>query len=180
RNSSPNDTAVQELVLRALEHKALFGESSVLIDALVRETGLFPYMDEESLSIKDQIAYEYHKPLNMERDGIVFHRVQGKVYRLLLSGKNVILSAPTSFGKSLIIDALIATGNYQNIVIVVPTIALIDETRRRFAKFRDNFKIITHHSQEPGERNIYTFTQERVVDYEQFPDIDLFVIDEFY
>ncbi|MCU7866438.1 MAG: DEAD/DEAH box helicase [Candidatus Thiodiazotropha sp. (ex Lucinoma borealis)] len=180
RNTSLNQTTAQELILRALEYRELFGGSAVLIDGLVRESGLFPYMDVDSLSIKDQIAYEYHKPLNMESDNIVFHRVQGEVYRLLLSGENVVLSAPTSFGKSLIIDSLIATGNYNNIVIVVPTIALIDETRRRFSKFRDHFKIITHHSQEIEERNIFTFTQERVVDYEELPDIDFFVIDEFY
>ena len=180
RNTSINSSTTQELILRALEYRELFGESAALIDGLARENGLFPYMDEATLSLQDMIAYEYHRPLNMEDDDVVFHRVQGEVYRLLLSGENVVLSAPTSFGKSLIIDSLIATGNYDNIVIVVPTIALIDETRRRFSKFKDEFKIITHHSQELGKRNIFTFTQERVVDYEQFPDIDLFVIDEFY
>ena len=58
---------------------------------------------------------------------MVFHRVQAQVYWHLIDGENVILSAPTSFGKSLIIDALIASGKYRRIVLVVPTIAPIDE-----------------------------------------------------
>jgi rhodanese-related sulfurtransferase len=111
----------------------------------------------------------------------VFHRVQAAVYYHLLDGDNVILSAPTSFGKSLIIDALLASGKYRNVVIVVPTLALIDETRRRLSqRFGSQFKIVTHPSQDVADQNIFVYTQERVVDHGKFPSIDLFVIDEFY
>ena len=93
-------------------------------------------------------AYEAHRPENMD-EKLVFHRAQAHVYNLLMSGENVALSAPTSFGKSLIIDAAIASGKYRNIVIVVPTLALIDETRRRLTqKFGDDFKVITRSSQQ--------------------------------
>jgi hypothetical protein len=95
----------QELVLRAMEYRESFGEAAVVLDGLVRRLGLFPYLDFETLPLSDSIAYEFHRPLNMESSGIVFHRVQGDVYRRLLDGENVILSAPTSFGKSLVIDA---------------------------------------------------------------------------
>src|SRR5690606_19991022 len=105
----------------------------------------------------------------------------GEVYRLLMGGENVILSAPTSFGKSLIVDALIASGKYLNIVVVVPTIVLIDETRRRLVeRFRNHFKVITHLGQARADRNILVLTQERVVDFPDLGKVDLFVIDEFY
>jgi replicative superfamily II helicase len=45
----------------------------------------------------------------MDTDEIVFHRVQAEVYARLMEGENVVLSAPTSFGKSLIIDAVVAS-----------------------------------------------------------------------
>ncbi len=77
------------------------------IDALTRQIGLFPYLDSDNLNLADSIAYEYHRPEGL--DGIVFHRVQAEIYHELLRGKNVILSAPTSFGKSIIIDAIIVT-----------------------------------------------------------------------
>ena len=179
-NTGDSPDQLHELILRALEHKTEFGESAVALDALVREIGLFPYIDVEKLSGKDLIAYEVHRPDNMDED-FVFHRPQAEVYRALIAGDSVALSAPMSFGKSIIIDALIASGNYDNIVVVVPTIALIDETRRRFAtRFGNDFKIITHPSQSQLDRNIYVLTQERVLEIQDLGPIDLFVIDEFY
>lgn len=171
----------QELVLRAMEYRESFGEAAVVLDGLVRRLGLFPYLDLETLPLADSIAYEFHRPLNMERAGIVFHRVQGDVYRRLLDGENVILSAPTSFGKSLVIDALIASEKYENSAIIVPTIALIDETRRRLAeRFSGHFKIITHPSQRRVNRNVFVMTQERLLEVEPLEPLDLFIVDEFY
>lgn len=69
---------------------------------------------------------------------------------------------------------------YRNIVIVVPTLALLDETRRRLTQYSDQYKIITHSTQNPAERNIFVHTQERVVDNEHIQNADFFVIDEFY
>jgi replicative superfamily II helicase len=119
-------------------------------------------------------------PLDLPEEDLVFHRIQAEVYRRLLDGENVVLSAPTSFGKSLVIDALISSGNYRNIVVVVPTIALIDETRRRLSRFSPEYKLITHVSQPLADRNLLLLTQERVLDLAELPDVDLFVIDEFY
>ena len=45
--------------------------------------------------------------------------------------RNIAVSAPTSFGKSFVIDAFIKIRKPKNVIIIVPTIALTDETRRR-------------------------------------------------
>lgn len=170
----------QDMVLRALEQRESFVVGQEILDGLVRQLGLFQYLDPNSLPQSDQIAYEVHRPANMD-DDIVFHRPQAEVYRTLLNGENVVLSAPTSFGKSLIIDGVIASGRFSNILIVVPTIALIDETRRRLAtRFRGRFKVITHGSQARSERNVFIATQERVLQHELSDPIDLLVVDEFY
>ena len=168
-----------EMVLRALEHREDFGPYQQVLDSLVRSVGLFPYLEPDELSLRDTIAYEFHRPLNMGKD-FVFHREQAEIYQRLLDGDSVILSAPTSFGKSKIIDAIIASGRFRNLVIVVPTLALIDETRRRLSQFSDRYKIVTHLSQRPENANIFVFTAERAVAYHQFPSIEFFVIDEFY
>lgn len=170
----------QDLLLRALEYRENFGPLQEVIDGLVREVGLFPYLNPDNLGFADRIAYEFHKPVSTEQAQMVFHRPQSYVYRQLMSGSNVILSAPTSFGKSLIIDALIGSGKFRNILIVVPTIALIDETRRRLSTTAQNYKVITHIFQIPAEKNIYVLTQERAVDHPALESIDFFVIDEFY
>lgn len=179
-NGDSHSPLLQELVLRALENRECFEEVALVLNGLVRTIGLFPYLPTTDLSLRDLLAYEFHKPLNMDEEQLVFHRIQADVYRLLLDGQSVILSAPTSFGKSLIIDAVIATEEFQNILIIVPTIALIDETRRRLSRFRHSYKIITHATQTPEDSNVYVLTQERAVELEELDSIDFFVIDEFY
>lgn len=179
-NREEDPETVQELILLALEQRDSFQGCIPLLDSLVREVGLFPYLNRELLSTADRIAYDYHCPENMERWGVVFHRPQARVYRELMDGKNVILSAPTSFGKSLIVDAIIASQVFSDVLVIVPTIALIDETRRRLAKFRDTYKVITHITQRLEERNIFILTQERVLELGDLDRIDFLVLDEFY
>lgn len=178
-SDSQNISIVQELVLRAMDKYELFDESIGIIDSLARELGLFPYLEPERLSLQDLLAYEAHRVTIADND-IVFHGPQAEVYYKLINGQSIVLSAPTSFGKSLIIDALISSNNFDNIVIVVPTIALIDETRRRLSKFNNNYRIITHSLQKTGERNIYVLTQERVLEENFIGKVDFFIIDEFY
>lgn len=176
---SEKQEAARELILRALENRDAFRTTKPILNSLVQQVGLYPYLDPRSLGIKDRIAYEYHRPLNMPKN-FVFHREQADIYRRLLAGDSVILSAPTSFGKSRIIDAVIAAGKYDHVAIVVPTLALIDETRRRLSHFSSHYKIVTHLSQQPAQRNIFVLTPERAVSYDRFPKIQFFVIDEFY
>lgn len=178
-SSGEDPTKARDLVIRTLEHRNQFNGSGQIQNALVREVGLFPYLDPDNLPISDLIAYEFHRPEGLS-DEIVFHRDQSIIYRQILDGRNVILSAPTSYGKSLIIDAIIASAAFENIVIVVPTIALIDETRRRLSRFAREYKIITHQSQEKSARNIFVLTQERVIERDDLDDTEFFVIDEFY
>ena len=177
-NNPETEEEARDLVLRALEHRKRFGGFSEILDGLTREMGLFPYLSPESLNIRDTIAFDFHKPdVGSE---FVFHRVQAEVFRRLMDGENVILSAPTSFGKSRIIDAVIGSGKFNNLAIIVPTIALIDETRRRLSCFSDRFKVVSQLSQRPAEKNLFVFTAERLNAYEDLPRIDFFVIDEFY
>ena len=170
----------QELLLRSMEVQKSFGSSSAVLQGLIRRVGLFPYLNKDNLSVADRIAYEFHRPPGLP-ETIVFHRPQAEVFHALEAGENVVLSAPTSFGKSLIIDAIVASGKYKNILLVVPTIALIDETRRRLrARFSKQFKVITHSSQDYAERNIFVLTQERVLERELLDLVELVIIDEFY
>ncbi len=151
-----------------------------IVNSLLEKAGLYQYMqDNNYFDFHQKLLLELHKPFGME--DYILHEVQGKVYRLLLDGENVILSAPTSFGKSLLVDAVIASQYYSNIVIIVPSIALIEETRERIAeKFSQFYKIISFPSQNFADKNICIFTQERFLEANIDRKIDFFVIDEFY
>lgn len=48
----------QEFVLRLLARIKDFQGMESMIYSLVRQVGLFPYLEEENLSLKDTIAYE--------------------------------------------------------------------------------------------------------------------------
>jgi len=172
----------RELVIRALNAQELFKAQIELLRNLVRKAGLYPYLKSEFnyRSLEEELALDVYK--TPYSSGFVFHSMQFSVYDMLMKGHSVVLSAPTSMGKSAIVDSLIATGKFKKIVLIVPTIALIDETRRRIAKsFGSKYKIIHHGSQiTDRDRVIYVLTQERVNERDDLESIDLFVIDEFY
>lgn len=86
----------------------------------------------------------------------------------------MIISAPTSFGKSLLIEEIVANKKFRDIVIIQPTLALLDETRKKLSHYNDVYKIIVHTSQSPDQNkgNIYLFTAERVLEYQKFRNID--------
>lgn len=187
-NKDPEDNEIQQLLLRVLDRKEEFTPFIEVINGLIRHFGLYPYLDTNTITVKDAIAREIHRPSllttdnnqNIEDEGFVFHRVQAEVFQYLMNGENIILSAPTSFGKSALIDSLIESKKFDNIIIIVPTIALIDETRRRISGLKCDHKTITHASQELQARNIFILTQERAIDFPDLPDFDLFILDEFY
>lgn len=154
-----------------------------IVDSLCAYFGLFPYVTQGSkfLSTAEAMAYEFHRPdVDLGNESFVFHEDQAKVYFRLLDGESVILSAPTSFGKSAILDALVASRRWDNFVVIVPTVALIDEVRRRLTAFSTSYCLVTHPTQPTGERNIYILTQERFLDLPTVPQVDFFMIDEFY
>ncbi len=173
----------RDMVIRALDRRSLFtGATYDILQGLIREYGLFPYLRQVlELPLADQIAYEAHRPTAWNfRDDLVFHSEQAMVYERLLAGENVVLSAPTSFGKSLVVDAILAAKDFHNAAIIVPTLALMDESRRRLSHLGDRYKIITHGTQRRAARNLWVMTQERLLEMGVPRDLDFFVIDEFY
>jgi len=152
---------------------------------LVEAAGFYPYLekskDQFTLSnISGELRKELQLSSNLSKK--YFHDDQFKLLAYLNSDKNVVVSAPTSFGKSLLIEEVVASKKYSNIVIIQPTLALLDETRRKLLNYNDSYKLIVRTSQKPSidKGNIFLYTAERVNEYQEFPNIDFLVIDEFY
>lgn len=151
-----------------------------LVSSLARSTGLWNYIETEWADEADALIAE--AVTAPELGGVTFHREQIKALDALLAGRNLILSAPTSFGKSLLIDALLSTDRYRRVAVVLPTIALLDEFRRRFReRFSEKFKLVMHQSEtSTDEPTIFLGTQERLIYREDLGALDLTVVDEFY
>ena len=108
---------------------------------LIEAVGFYPYIEKYKMTLTDldaRIRQEYH------RSEYIFdktlHSKQKELSDLILSKQNVVVSAPTSFGKSLLIEEIVASGIYTNIVIIQPTLALLDETRIKLKRYFDQYK----------------------------------------
>jgi ATP-dependent helicase YprA (DUF1998 family) len=124
-NDISSQTVARELIIRmlALDDRIRSDFRSIL-DGLVRAVGLLPYADPtQNTSFNDYYLMEAHKaPIPGEQ--FLFHTLQLQIFRDLMAGRNVVLSATTSVGKSLIIDAVVGSRRHKAIAIIVPTIAL--------------------------------------------------------
>lgn len=152
---------------------------------LIETMGFYPYIKKNEFdmqldSLSDKIRYNTFASHYI--DDIYLHLEQKKILKYLFSEKNLILSAPTSFGKSLLIEEIIASKKYKNIIIIQPTLALLDETRRKLKKYKYCYKIIVNTTQTPSNTkgNLFLLTAERVLEYELYTNIDFLIIDEFY
>ncbi|WP_313522966.1 DEAD/DEAH box helicase [Shinella sp.] len=183
-NNSSSQSTARELVIRALAVRdQIRSDFYPLLDGLVRAVGLLPYADlSNNICFDDYFLIEAHKA-PIPGENFLFHTLQLQIFRDLMAGRNVVLSATTSVGKSLIVDAIVASQRHRAIAIIVPTIALIDETRRRLGRrFAETHDIITHPTQETSFTRpvIFVLTQERALARTDLASVEFFVIDEFY
>lgn len=181
--TSGRESEARDQLIRLL---ALYEESDCTYDEitnhLIREVGLYPYMRDETANWEDSFAKNLFEAQVSPGEQKVLHREQFQLLKSLLSGKDIAVSAPTSFGKSFIIDAFITIKRPNNVVIIVPTIALMDETRRRiYKKFAAEYNIVTTIDAPIYDKNIFIFPQERAFSYkDRLKEIDIFIVDEFY
>ncbi len=147
--------------------------------ALARSVGLWNYIDRATADVREDLVAE---AATIPRLSVALHREQVSALNSLLAGNNLILSAPTSFGKSLLVDALLISGKFKRCAIVLPTIALLDEFRRRLVRrFGDEFDVLMHHSEQATrDKVIFLGTQERLINRDDLGYLDLVVVDEFY
>lgn len=173
----------RELTIRALNNREFLAEQyRPILDEITANTGLHPYIvnNLKELSTRTALLHAAHEATG-EMKGYVIHSAQAKILSYLVAGESVVLSAPTSFGKSLLIDLTIASREFENVVLLLPTLALVEETRRRMARFSHRYSIITATNQELSDKNIFVLTQERYLAMRnEIATVDFFAIDEFY
>lgn len=175
----------RKIIIHVLDRWSSFpSETQSLWTDLVEAAGFYPYLyrhdnDMQLTSLSDEVRANSHLSSYLP---VALHSDQKKLLKWLLDGKNMVVSAPTSFGKSLLIEELVASKKYRNIVIIQPTLALLDETRLKLKKYSDSYKIIVRTSQEVSDTkgNLFLLTAERVMEYSPLPHIDLLIVDEFY
>lgn len=182
---SKNEKKAREIIIAVLDNwEKLNVETRDIWVDLIEASGFYPYLFVENLSrnldTSSQIRINYH--LSNTIKNIHLHEEQKEILNLIEKRRNIVVSAPTSFGKSLLIEEIIASNSYRNIVIIQPTLALLNETFLKLKKYSESYNLILKSTQEIefGTKNIFIFTAERVMEYQNLPLIDFVVIDEFY
>lgn len=122
---------------------------------------------------------------------IAMHPEQLQIVSMIKENAASIISAPTSFGKTFCIFEYIVKYKPKNVVLIVPTLALVDEYFKKIIKKYKNkfseYKIHTSISEDKiynfNKNNIFILTHDRVVQetsYQIMEEIDFLVIDEVY
>ncbi|MBU7005208.1 DEAD/DEAH box helicase [Phosphitispora fastidiosa] len=124
-------------------------------------------------------------------EGISLHPEQMQIILHITNHLATIISAPTSFGKTFCIFEYIVRYRPQNVVLIVPTLALVDEYFKKIIKkYRHkffNYKVHTGINEDKtynfNSYNIFILTHDRIVHetaYQKIEKIDFLVIDEVY
>lgn len=154
---------------------------------------LTPYFNEDiSKSLAEKIMYinnEFRQVKHILDKKIYFAPQQEDALNNLEKYNKCILSAPTSFGKTLIVKEYIYKTKPENIIYIVPTNALAYELENSFKSNQvfSDYRIFdrTKSSIDTNEKNsklLFIGTQEKYLEIRNSVEdkIDLFVIDEAY
>jgi late competence protein required for DNA uptake (superfamily II DNA/RNA helicase) len=151
---------------------------------------LYKEMLPEQIIVKHSFLDLYVKEFYTLDTGTILTKDQKKLINLFNKHKRLIVSAPTSFGKSRIIEEIIIQNKYSNIAIILPTIALLSETYLRFninSFIKGKYNLINSlglaETISKNRNNIFILTPEKMdmlLDEKPKLNIDFFVIDEIY
>lgn len=141
-------------------------------------------------ALEKEIKKVYQKvPFN----NLVFTDPQYQLFEAMKDSNHFSFSGPTSFGKSFIMDAFVQyiiteRQGKDNIVILVPTRALINQVTKRLKKTiaNENYKVLSHPVVPEIYKNrmlkyVFVFTPERLISYlseRENPVINYLFIDE--
>lgn len=146
--------------------------------------------DQDFLPSNDRFIYEFSRSFfeNFRYEKSYQTEDQKSLFEAFAesSNENVAVIAPTSYGKSQLIERLVKSKEIGNIAIIVPSKALIAQTRQRVMQASANkpsYQVIVHHDMKlkQGAQLIAVVTQERLARlYQRNPSLsfDTLFIDE--
>ena len=179
-----NEEDFREEIIKTIDKSEV--KKNLAYQVLMNKLSLTPYLYE--LDEVDPLFVNYKEKNKSKINNFVLHPFQVEILKKLNNGKNLVVSAPTSFGKTAsIFEYLSIHRNIINkVLIILPTIALRNEYLEKIAVSIPEHKIISNSNKiENYDKFCLILTHEKFVEYfskvktDNF-DIDLLVIDEIY
>lgn len=179
-----NEEDFREEIIKTIDKSEV--KRNLAYQVLMNKLSLTPYLYE--LEEVDPLFVNYREKNKSKINNFVLHPFQVEILNKLNDGKNLIVSAPTSFGKTTsIFEYLnINRNKIKKILIILPTIALRNEYLEKIALSVPEHKIISNSNKiEKYDKFCLILTHEKFVEYfskikTDNLDIDLLVIDEIY
>lgn len=173
------DSKPQDKLILQLLHDCVIKSRIFLYDNLL-ETYLENYIPQ--ISVQDSLAKSFYTSKTTDT---VLTKPQKVIFDLFQKHRRLMVSAPTSFGKTRIIREIIKHNQYKNIALIMPTVSLLSE---QYQELKENIKeyIISKSSKvriDDSKKYILILTPERMnVFLEENPNfqVDFFVMDEIY
>ena len=192
-DSDKNDD--YNLCLSAICHTANINNTDNLVQQLLHDciikSRIFLY---DNLLFKND--HEYHPHISAQdillqsfytskNTNTTLTKPQKEIFDAFNKSKRLVVSAPTSFGKTRIIREIISHNNYKNIALIMPTVSLLSE---QYQDIKESIKGYTLSKSSKVNINdmkkyILILTPERISSFlEDNPGfkIDFFVMDEIY
>lgn len=180
------DNLPSDKLIKQLLHDNIVKSRVFLYDEMLANKSQ-TYINDIELTNFDIVGEEFYKT---EKSESILTRDQKRLFDDFQEKRRLIVSAPTSFGKSRIVQEIIIHNAYKNILIVLPTIALLNET---FVRFKENSLIANNYNlfntigkretNFPNEDNIFILTPEKadlLLDEHKYIRFDFFTMDEIY
>lgn len=170
----PADTMVRQLL-----HDCIVKSRVFLYETLLAEK----YDDfNPMISLQDSFAEAFY---TSKKTSTTLTGPQKEVFDLFQNHRRVVISAPTSFGKTKIISEIIAHNDYRNIALIMPTVSLLSEQYQTLRDSVEGYTISKSSKVDiaPDKKYVLILTPERMSMFlEEHPDfeIDFFVMDEIY
>lgn len=166
-------------IMRENYLKCYYDEQNNLDDTSLQALGLNMYIKKQNIRLSLYNSF----CRSLYDNNVVMHPQQIECLNYLLKGENLLISAPTSFGKTFVALEYISRKKCNNIVFVVPTLALMNELFSKIRKnFGDYYNIVQNGYENINNRNIIIIVPERA-DVEllsKISSVDLLVFDEIY
>lgn len=181
--------------LSAICHVADLNSKDVMVQQLLHDciikSRVFLY--ESLLNSKSETYAPYVTPQDnwlrnfytSSKTNTTLTKSQKEIFDTFQSVRRLIVSAPTSFGKTRIVREIVLHNNYRNIAFIMPTVSLLSEQYQELKANIDGY-IISKSSKvkiEADKSYILVLTPERMSSFlEENSDfkIDFFVMDEIY
>lgn len=193
-----NESSDYNLCLSSICHIAEASQKSLRISELLNEcivkSRIFLYSEmlasdkEKDHSQTQDLFANFAKDFYTSNySDTTFTKDQKVILDIFREHPRVVVSAPTSFGKTKIIEEILLEYRYKNVVLIFPTVALLSEQYNKLKKspLGKEYTISKSSRTNPSEtgKNILVLTPERLISFlDEHPDFQpsFFVMDEIY